>query len=405
MPNSRTLLFALVGLTVLTVAELSILQHAQAQTQGRATTRYEEKRRQTNEINVAIMTSGMTCTCAHFAEDIRNVVNDLRPGGIRVLPILGVGGLQNLNDVLFMKNMDMGIVSEDNIAALKEVDPDLYANVENRVHYITKLYNGEFHILARKEISTLADLKGKKVNFTLKDSQNDVTASRLFKMLNIEVERSYDDVQTSIAKLLKGEIDATIMLTGAPQSAIAKLKSSDGVHLLSVDESGLPGYDLTQVFSQYLPGELTHETYPNLIPKEKTVQTIVNRAILVTYAWPENTEQYRKMTRFANEFFSKIERFNAGGRHPKWREVNLWTDIPGWTRFKPAAEWLAANKKTAAGADDDAAAEQALRTFFASRERGHNTAALAETDREALLKRVKKFLEAENAKARGQVAR
>jgi len=403
MPNSKSLLFALFGLTVLTVAGLPLLQQAQAQTQGRATTRYEEKKRQTNEINVAIMTSGMTCTCAHFAEDIRNVVNDLRPGGIRVLPILGVGGLQNLNDVLFMKNVDMAIVSEDNIAALKEVDPVLYANLENRIHFITKLYNGEFHILARNEITRLVDLKGKKVNFTLKDSQNDVTANRLFKMLNIECERSYDDVQTSIAKLLKGEIDATIMLTGAPQSAIAKLKSSDGVHLLSVDESGLPGYDLTKVSSQYLPGELTHETYPNLIPEGTTVQTIVNRSILVTYAWPENTEQYRKMSRFVNEFFSKIDRFTEGGRHPKWREVNLWTDIPGWTRFKPAAVWLAANKKT--GADDDNDAEQALQKFFASRQGGRNTGALSKTAKESLRRRIKQDLEAEKARARGQVAR
>ena len=32
---------------------------------------------------------GLTCTCARFAEDIRNVVNDLKPDGIRVLPIAG----------------------------------------------------------------------------------------------------------------------------------------------------------------------------------------------------------------------------------------------------------------------------------------------------------------------------
>jgi TRAP transporter TAXI family solute receptor len=402
MQNSRSLLFALLGFVVLTVAGLPCFEHAQAQTPGRTTSRYEEKRRETNEINVAIMTSGMTCTCAHFAEDIRNVVNDLRPGGIRVLPILGVGGLQNLNDVLFMKNMDMAIVSEDNIAALKEVDPELYADVEKRVQYITKLYNGEFHILARKDITTLANLEGKKVNFTLKDSQNDVTANHLFNMLNLKVKRSYYDVETSISKLLKGEIDATIMLTGAPQSAVAKLKSSDGVHLLSVDEAGLPGYDLTRVFTQYLPGELKHETYPNLIPKGKTVQTIVIRSLLVTYAWPENSEQYRRMSRFVNDFFGKIDRFSEGGRHPKWREVNLWTDIPHWTRFKPAAEWLAVNKKNVARADD---AEQALQKFLDSRQRDPNAATLSEDDREALLNRIKQYLEAQNARERGQLAR
>ena len=57
---------------------------------------YEEAKRETNDIVVSIVVSGLTCTCARFAEDTRNVVNDLRPNGIRVLPVLGVGGLQNL---------------------------------------------------------------------------------------------------------------------------------------------------------------------------------------------------------------------------------------------------------------------------------------------------------------------
>src|SRR5476651_2748402 len=68
---------------------------------------FDEVRHDTNDIALSIMTSGMSCTCARFAEDIRNVVNDLRPNGIRVLPVLGVGGLQNLNDVLFLKGIDM----------------------------------------------------------------------------------------------------------------------------------------------------------------------------------------------------------------------------------------------------------------------------------------------------------
>ncbi len=83
----------------------------QAQAQ-RAQATYEEKRRQTNDIAVPIVVSGISCTCVRFTEDIRNVVNDLRPDGLRVLPVLGLGGLQNLNDVLFLKGIDMGVVDE-----------------------------------------------------------------------------------------------------------------------------------------------------------------------------------------------------------------------------------------------------------------------------------------------------
>ena len=57
------------------------------------TVSYEEKKRQANDIAVTVVVSGISCTCARFAEDIRNVVNDLGPDGVRVLPVLGVGGL------------------------------------------------------------------------------------------------------------------------------------------------------------------------------------------------------------------------------------------------------------------------------------------------------------------------
>src|SRR6202043_1505834 len=93
---------------------------------------YEEKKRQANDIAVTVVVSGISCTCARFAEDIRNVVNDLRPDGIRVLPVLGVGGLQNVNDVLFLRGVDMGVVDEDNLQILKKRNPQLFADLEQR---------------------------------------------------------------------------------------------------------------------------------------------------------------------------------------------------------------------------------------------------------------------------------
>src|SRR6202171_1567675 len=177
---------------------------------------YDEKKRQGNDIAVTVVVSGISCTCARFTEDIRNVVNDLGPDGVRVLPVLGVGGLQNVNDVLFLKNIDMAVVDEDNLRLLKKRDPRLYANIEQRVQYITKLYNSEFHVLVRNDIKSYDDLRGKKVNFNLKDSQTEVTAEIIFRMLNVEVQRSNYDNDEAIKKLKDGDISAMIILSGAP---------------------------------------------------------------------------------------------------------------------------------------------------------------------------------------------
>jgi TRAP-type uncharacterized transport system substrate-binding protein len=368
---------------------------------------YEDKKRQANDIAVSVVVSGLSCTCARFTEDMRNVVNDLSPDGIRILPVLGVGGLQNVNDVLFLKNIDMGVVDEDNLRLLKKKDPALYANIEQRVQYITKLYNSELHVLARDDIKSYDDLRGKKVNFNLKDSQTEVTADTVFNSLNIPVQRSYYDNDEAIKRLISGDISAMIILTGAPQAALAKLKKEDGVHFLGLDQESLLNHDLNGLFAEYLPAEITHELYPNLVPEGVTVPTIANRALLVTYAWPENSEKYKKIAKFVDAFFSKIDQFNNPSRHPKWREVNLAAEMPGWVRYKPAADWLAAHKNQAVSSNPDGTAglsSAELRTAFDKFMQTYALASggkeLSAKEREALFIRFKESL----AGSKGQQA-
>ena len=365
----------------------------------KAAVSYDEKKRQANDIAVSVVVSGISCTCARFTEDIRNVVNDLGPDGIRVLPVLGVGGLQNVNDVLFLKNIDMGVVDEDNLRLLKKKDPVLYANIEQRVQYITKLYNSEFQVVARDEIKSYDDLRGKKVNFNLKDSQTEVTADTVFNSLNIPVQRSYYDNDEAIKRLIAGDISAMIILTGAPQAALAKLKKEDGVHFLGLDQESLPKHDLNGLFAEYLPAEITHDLYPNLVPEGTSVPTIANRALLVAYAWPENSEKYKKVAKFVDAFFSKIDQFNNPSRHPKWREVNLSADMPGWVRFKPAADWLAAHKNQPVSASADNATglstvelRQAFDKFMKTYASASGGKELSAKEREALFVRFQESL-------------
>jgi TRAP transporter TAXI family solute receptor len=367
---------------------------------------YEEKKRQANDIAVTVVVSGISCTCARFAEDIRNVVNDLGPNGIRVLPVLGVGGLQNVNDVLFLKNIDMAVVDEDNLRLLKKKDPVLYANIEQRVQYITKLYNSEFHVLARNDIESYDDLKGKKVNFNLKDSQTEVTADTVFNTLDIPVQRSYYDNDEAIKRLMSGEISAMIILTGAPQATLAKVKKEDDVHFLPLDQESLPRHELHDLFATYLPAKITHENYPNLVAEGTTVPTIANRALLVAYTWPENSQRYNKVAKFVDAFFSKIDQFNSPSRHPKWREINLSAEMPGWVRFKPAAEWLAAHRNQAVSANPDSTPGQsspelrlAFEKFMQNYASSSGRKTLSTKERELLFARFIKILGESKAEA------
>jgi uncharacterized protein len=357
---------------------------------------YETKKRQLSDIAVTIVTSGITCTCARFAEDIRDVVNDLRPDGLRVLPVMGVGGLQTLDDVLFLKGIDMGVADEDNLRLLKKRDPRLYADIEQRIRYITKLYNNEFHILARKDIQSIADLRGKKVSFNLKDSQTEVTADAIFEILKVQVERVNYDNNLAIKKLKDNEIQAMIVLSAAPQSALARLKKEDGVHLLGLDEKSAPGQDLSNLFEQYLPARLTSEQYPGLIEKGASVPTIANKALLVAYNWGEGTPQYRRLAKFVDSFFDRIQQFHDDSRHPKWKEVNLAADVPGWNRFKPAADWLARYKTAITSSTPDVQNDANLKRLFAQFVEDYTASTgrkvITSQDQKALLTRFQEML-------------
>ena len=358
--------------------------------------RYQEEKRKSNDMAVSIIVSALTCTCARFAEDIRNVVNDLRPGGLRVLPILSVGGVQNVKDILFLRGIDMAIVQQDNLHVLKKTDPALYANIESRVQYITKLYNAEVHILARKDIRTLADLEGKVVSYHLEDSPAATTAENIFNTLKIKPKKVYYDHELAIEKLTRGEIAAHFVMTGAPQPAVRAIKKEDGLHFLPIDEDTLPGYNVKPLLAEYLPAELTRELYPNLIEEGKPVPTIANRALLAVYNWPENSERYNRVVKFVHEFFGQIDKFHDHSRHRKWNEVNLAAEMPGWVRFKPAREWLEGRKTAVAtqtaGSSGDGDAKSAFENFVASYTASTGKP-ITPKDRDALIGEFKQYLD------------
>lgn len=378
---------------------LSALFSSHAFAQDAVTTgsmRYQDEKRKSNDAAVSLMVSGLTCTCARFAEDIRNVVNDMRPGGLRVLPILSVGGVQNVKDLLFLRGIDMGIVQQDNLYVLKNSDPGLYANIENRVQYVTKLYNAEVHILARDEIKSLSDLEGKTVNFHLKDSPAETTAENIFNTLKLNVKKTYYDHDLAIEKLMSGEIAATMVMTGAPQSTLTAIKKDAGLHFLPIDEESLQGRNVKALLAEYLPAELTSDLYPNLVEPGKPISTIANRSLLVVYNWPENNERYARVTKFVNEFFGKFSQFRDRARHRKWSEVNLAAEVPGWVRFKPAKDWLDGKKNAIMAQTDTTAAIGENKTAFETLLENYSSTTgrpITPKDREALISEFRQYLD------------
>ncbi|MDZ4789708.1 MAG: TAXI family TRAP transporter solute-binding subunit [Hyphomicrobiales bacterium] len=307
-------------------------------------TKYQDEKRQANTNTVTIIGSSLASAYARFAEDLQNVLDDPKTNDVRVLPILGRGGGQNVLDILFLKGIDMGFVDQDNLAYFKKKEPALFANIEQRIHYIAKIGHQEFHVLTKSGVNSIEELRGKKVNFLKVLSASHLASENFFSILGINVEPTFYDHDLAVEKIKSGEITAAFRTVAAPVPAFSNIKDTDGLKLLPLDSSTLPAGGYEKLLAIYLPAVLRNEDYPGVIAKGEPLPTLANSTVLAVYTWPENTDRYQRMAKFVTKFFANIEKFRTGPRHPKWKEVNLAAEVPGWNRFKPAQQWLDANR-------------------------------------------------------------
>jgi TRAP transporter TAXI family solute receptor len=280
---------------------------------------------------VSVISGGVDGTYVRIAADLASVLDD--GDTLRVLPILGKGSLQNLADIMFLKGIDVGIVQSDALAYAKR--QNLFPDVDKSIQYIAKLYDEELHVLARKDITRLQDLSGKPVNVDVRGSGTAMTASLLFEALGITVQPTNLDQDSALEELKHGKIAAVIYVAGKPARLFSSISGGD-LHFLPVP--------MNQALLQtYLPSQLTHADYPNLIADGSGVDTIAVGSVMAVYDWKPGSERYRRVARFVDAFFSKFPAFLKPPRHPKWKEVNLTAQVPGWTRFPAAQEWLVAH--------------------------------------------------------------
>ena len=99
-------------------------------------------------------------TYMRFAVDLARALDD--GDNLRVLPIVSFGAASNLDDLLYLRGIDVAVTQSDVFEYFRTVRQT--ANLEGRINYVIRLPVSEVHILARNEIHSVDDLRGKKVN-------------------------------------------------------------------------------------------------------------------------------------------------------------------------------------------------------------------------------------------------
>lgn len=283
-----------------------------------------------NEWTVGIAGGLLEGTFIRAAADIGRALDDGE--NLRVLPIVTYGAAENVRNLLYMHGVDVAISYADDLDQYKK--SGAAKNIDQRINYISELFEGELHIFARPEIKSLADLEGKKVGFNTKGAGPTVTGPILFDRLGIHVEPVFVNNAIAVEKMKAGEIAAILHLVGKPNDLFERLGPMPGFHFLPLEFDG-------RLADYYVPASLTHEDYPDLIAPGVRIDTIAVPAVLAVYNWPKGNDRFRRVERFIDYYFTRFDRLKEPSFHPKWKDVNLAAKVPGWNRYWVADAKLA----------------------------------------------------------------
>ena len=286
-------------------------------------------REKKNDWTVGIVGGLFTGTYMRLAAEMASALDDGE--NLRVLPIVSFGAGSNLDDLLYLHGVDLAITQSDVFEYFRTVRKT--PHLERRVQYVIRLPISELHILARDNVHSLEDLRGKKVNFGPPGTGASLTGTIVFQRLGINVQQVMIDQPSALEKLRSGEIDAIARVLPKPVDFFSKIPPNSGLHLVNIP--------FTKTFEDYYTlGEFTKKDYPSLLDGKDSIDTIAVPAVLAVYNWSKDSDRYNRVQRFVQYLFNRWDTFQHAPYHPKWRDVNLAATVPGWTRFSAAQDML-----------------------------------------------------------------
>ena len=167
-------------------------------------------------------------TYMRFADELGKILDD--GDNLRILPMVSYGAASNLDDLLYLRGVDLAITQSDVFEYFRTERRT--PNLQNRVHYMLRLPIAEVHILAKTEIRSPEDLRGKTVNFGPPGSGSSLTGTIIFQRLGVQVEQVLIDQQTALQKLQSGEVAALVRVVGKPVDFFTRISPVSGLHLV-----------------------------------------------------------------------------------------------------------------------------------------------------------------------------
>ena len=289
-------------------------------------------RERANIGTVTLMTGGIdgvSSTYYQLASDMATVL-DVR-SELRILPMIGYGSLQNIEDLLYLKGIDFSMVHSDVLRHMEQ--KNVMPGAKRKLRYVTKLYDEPLHILANTKYTDISQLNGKTVIVGRPGSGNEMSALTLITDLGLDVNLVHVEFAEGVEQVRRGEAAAMVVVTRSPSKKLQKVEAGSELHFLSVPMT-------KTVLRTYEPQPLTSEDYPNLIKPGTEIVVPQMSAVLAVYNWKQGGARYNNVTNFIASFAGNLEKLTKARRSDIWGKLDVVGEVKGWERFQPAVTFV-----------------------------------------------------------------
>jgi len=274
--------------------------------------------------NIGIMAGGIGTTTARLAEDLSRTMSG--KSSVQIRAMLGKGSEQSINDLLYLRGVDLAFVNADILANIRITKPNHPAL--GNLAYLAKVTDSELHLLVRKDsgINDIYDLKTKKISVGNKGSGSALTSRLVMRILGIKTSTAFMSATVGLDELRRGTLDAVFFVGAKPLPLLLNIREDDELKLVGIPFS-------TQLASIYQQSEFLVDDYPTIV-ENKFVPTLSVPVILAVYnKFAKGSFRYNNLIKFSEAFLDDIPLLQKPPRHPKWKDLDLTATVEGWKRF------------------------------------------------------------------------
>ncbi len=226
--------------------------------------------------SVSFATGGTSGTYYGFCGIIGQVLNE-KVSGLN-LKIESTGASMANVQLIEAGEAGLAIVQND-VMSYAYNGENLFEKANQSFSGVMSCYPEAVQIIAKKDIKSVADLKGRAISVGASDSGTRFNAEQILSAYGIKFEDckiNYQSFADSVDSIKNGTIDAAFIVAGAPTTAVTELATSYDFAVLSIDDEHINA--LQKDYPFYIKTTIPGGTYSCV---KEDVQTVAVMATII----------------------------------------------------------------------------------------------------------------------------